>query len=66
MPSETPGSAARREGWSFEWWEYQTHLVHDNLAGTEKIEEEEGEEDAASAHGCLSHYGRDCAPAGVR
>lgn len=47
-------------------WEDQTYLAHDNLAGIEKNEEEEGEEDAASAHGCLSHYGRDCAPAGVQ
>lgn len=55
-----------KKGWSFRWSEYQTHLAYDNLAGTEKNEEEEGEEDAASAHGCLSHYERDCAPAGVR
>lgn len=32
----------------------------------ERNEGEEAEEDAASAHGCLSHYERGCAPAGVR
>lgn len=40
-----------------------THLVDDNLVGMKKNEEEEGEEGAASAHGCLSHFERDCVPA---